>query len=66
MDARTDSLPGWELLGAVCAEAFSLQEDGMLRCEAGSKPVAERASVKKMPLLKRCHLRRLPDGLPTL
>jgi hypothetical protein len=39
--------------GRFGAEAFTLQEDGKLRWEAGSKPVVERASVKRMLLLKR-------------
>jgi hypothetical protein len=33
--------------GRFGAEAFPLQENGMLRCEAGSKPLAERNASRK-------------------
>jgi hypothetical protein len=47
-----------ELLGAVCADAFAMQEDGKLRCEAGRKPVVERSPSRE------CLYESVPSSLP--
>ena len=51
--------------GRFGAEAFTLQDNGMLRCEAGSMPVAERSASRKCLYAAGC-LCGLPDGLSVL
>lgn len=51
--------------GRFGAEAFSLQENGMLRCPAGANLPLARSSPRKC-LHATGRLRRLPDGLSVL